>query len=213
MEHDPHYASSAALAPIRVWDWTVRASHWTLAAAFLTAYATSESESLRLIHNTAGLISMAAVLYRVVWGFVGSRHARFAGFLKSPLRALQYLRSLASDKPEHFTGHNPAGGWAVLGLLGLALLTAGTGLANDRELGGSLVEKAHDLFANLAIALVVLHLVAVALSSFLHKENLVKPMIWARKLGFKAEEIPARAGLVGALIFVVWVAGFVAWLR
>jgi hypothetical protein len=100
-----------------------------------------------------------------------------------------------------------------LGLLGLALLTAGTGLANDRELGGSFVEKAHDLFANLAVALVVLHLVAVALSSFLHKENLVKPMIWARKLGFKAEEIPARSGLVGALIFVAWVAGFVTWLR
>ncbi|MBP6644217.1 MAG: cytochrome b/b6 domain-containing protein [Burkholderiaceae bacterium] len=209
MEH----TQNIDLMPIRVWDWTVRVSHWTLAVSFITAYATSESESLRLIHNTAGLMTLAAVIYRVAWGFVGSRHARFSAFLYSPVRAVVYLKSLTTQAPDHFTGHNPAGGWAVIGLLALALLTAGTGLANDLELGGSLVEKAHDVFANLAIAMVALHLVAVAASSFLHKENLVKPMLWARKMGQKAEEIPAGAGLVSALVFVVWIAAFVMWLR
>ena len=209
MEH----TQNIDLMPIRVWDWTVRVSHWTLAVSFITAYATSESESLRLIHNTAGLMTLAAVIYRVAWGFVGSRHARFSAFLYSPVRAVVYLKSLTTRSPDHFTGHNPAGGWAVIGLLALALLTAGTGLANDLELGGSLVEKAHDVFANLAIAMVALHLVAVAASSFLHKENLVKPMLWARKMGQKAEEIPVSAGLVGALVFVVWIVAFVMWLR
>lgn len=209
MEHN----QKLDLTPIRVWDWTVRVSHWTLAVSFITAYATSESESLRLIHNTAGLMTLAAVIYRVAWGFVGSRHARFSAFLYSPVRAVVYLKSLTTRSPDHFTGHNPAGGWAVIGLLALALLTAGTGLANDLELGGSLVEKTHDLFANLAIAMVALHLVAVAASSFLHKENLVKPMLWARKMGQKAEEIPVSAGLVGALVFVVWIVAFVMWLR
>ena len=61
--------------------------------------------------------------------------------------------------------------------------------------------------------MVALHLVAVAASSFLHKENLVKPMLWARKMGQKAEEIPVSAGLVGALVFVVWIVAFVMWLR
>ncbi len=209
MEHN----QKLDLTPIRVWDWTVRVSHWTLAVSFITAYATSESESLRLIHNTAGLMTLAAVIYRVAWGFVGSRHARFSAFLYSPVRAVVYLKSLTTRSPDHFTGHNPAGGWAVIGLLALALLTAGTGLANDLELGGSLVEKTHDVFANLAIAMVALHLVAVAASSFLHKENLVKPMLWARKMGQKAEEIPVSAGLVGALVFVVWIVTFVMWLR
>ncbi len=209
MEHN----QKLDLTPIRVWDWTVRVSHWTLAVSFITAYATSESESLRLIHNTAGLMTLAAVIYRVAWGFVGSRHARFSAFLYSPVRAVVYLKSLTTRSPDHFTGHNPAGGWAVIGLLALALLTAGTGLANDLELGGSLVEKTHDVFANLAIAMVALHLVAVAASSFLHKENLVKPMLWARKMGQKAEEIPVSAGLVGALVFVVWIVAFVMWLR
>ena len=209
MEH----TQNIDLMPIRVWDWTVRVSHWTLAVSFITAYATSESESLRLIHNTAGLMTLAAVIYRVACGFVGSRHARFSAFLYSPVRAVVYLKSLTTQAPDHFTGHNPAGGWAVIGLLALALLTAGTGLANDLELGGSLVEKAHDVFANLAIAMVALHLVAVAASSFLHKENLVKPMLWARKMGQKAEEIPVSAGLVGALVFVVWIVAFVMWLR
>lgn len=209
MQHHSH----SSLTPVRVWDWTVRASHWTLASAFLTAYLTSESESLRLIHNTAGLVALAAVIYRLGWGFVGSTHARFSAFLRSPYRALRYLLSLPSGKPEHFTGHNPAGGWAVIGLLGFTLLTASTGWANDRELGGNLVEKAHDLLANLALALVILHLVAVAASSYLHRENLVKPMLWARKLGLPTEEIPARAGLVAALIFAAWVVVFVTWLR
>lgn len=209
MQHHSH----SSLTPVRVWDWTVRASHWTLASAFLTAYLTSESESLRLIHNTAGLVALAAVIYRLGWGFVGSTHARFSAFLRSPYRALRYVLSLPSGKPEHFTGHNPAGGWAVIGLLGLTLLTASTGWANDRELGGNLVEKAHDLLANLALALVILHLIAVAASSYLHRENLVKPMLWARKLGLPTEEIPARAGLVAALIFAAWVVVFVTWLR
>jgi len=111
---------------VRVWDPLVRLFHWSLVAAFVIAYLSGEEESL--VHVYAGYFIIGLLVFRVVWGFVGTRYARFSDFLYSPARTVQYLKSLFSGTPEHFTGHNPAGGWMVILLLIALLSTSYTGL-------------------------------------------------------------------------------------
>lgn len=201
----PDTASATGRRPIRVWDLVVRLGHWSLAASFGVAYLTAESESLRLIHVISGTVVLAVVLFRVVWGLVGPRTARFADFVK-PLRAVMaYLASLLTRTPEHHTGHNPAGGWAVVALLSLAGMAAATGLAAYNDLGGSWVEAAHELLANLCLALVTVHVLAVVLSAWRHGENLILPMFTGIKLGLQAEQIAPRSGWLGAMLLIAWI--------
>lgn len=112
--------------PVYVWDRYVRIAHWTLAAAFFTAYLSGEEESL--VHVYAGYLIGALVVTRIVWGLIGTRHARFTDFVRSPVAALAYLRSLLGGPIVHYRGHNPAGGWMVLLLLTSLGLTVVTGL-------------------------------------------------------------------------------------
>lgn len=100
---------------IYVWDLGVRVFHWTLVTLFIVAYFTGESEGD--IHSYAGYAVIGLVIFRVLWGFVGTRHARFSNFLASPAAIWAYLRSLWTGHPKHYDGHNPAGGWMVILLL------------------------------------------------------------------------------------------------
>lgn len=111
---------------VYVWDRFVRVFHWTLVAAFATAYLTGEEDTD--IHFYAGYVICALLIARLVWGFVGSRHARFSDFLTSPMAALGYLKSLVGGPVKHYLGHNPAGAWMVLLLLASLTLTVGSGL-------------------------------------------------------------------------------------
>lgn len=131
-----HTTASQTATPRPVWDLAQRLAHWTLALAFALAWLTAESERWRLVHVASGLTVMGVVMFRVLWGLVGSGHARFADFVTGPARVVGYLRSLLGGRPEHHTGHNPAGGWAVLGLLSLALTTAVLGGLTYHEPGG-----------------------------------------------------------------------------
>ena len=111
---------------IRVWDPLVRLFHWTLVVAFIIAYVTGEEENI--VHIYAGYYILGLLAFRIVWGFVGNRYARFSNFIYSPRRTLQYLKGMVAGKPEHFTGHNPAGGWMIIMLLVSLSLTTWTGL-------------------------------------------------------------------------------------
>jgi cytochrome b len=111
---------------VRVWDPLVRVFHWSLVAAFAIAWLSGDEESL--LHIYSGYFIIGLVAFRVLWGFMGSRHARFGDFLYSPRRTLQYLKSLRSGTPEVFLGHNPAGGWMIVLLLVSLALTSYTGL-------------------------------------------------------------------------------------
>lgn len=192
----------------------MRLFHWTLVAAFIIAYVTGEEESL--VHIYAGYYIIGLLAFRIIWGFVGTRHARFSDFVYAPRRTLQYLKGMFSGTPEHFTGHNPAGGWMVMMLLVSLLLTSYTGLkvygleghgplaaggvevtlvtpayADDDEHDGheghgeaegeEFWEELHELFANLTVLLVVIHVVGVIVASRLHRENLVRAMITGNK--------------------------------
>ena len=111
---------------IRVWDPLVRLFHWSLVAAFTVAYFTGEEGSL--VHIWSGYAVIGLVVFRIAWGFIGSRHARFGDFLYSPARTMQYLKSLVTRHPESYLGHTPAGGWMILLLLGAVLVTSLTGI-------------------------------------------------------------------------------------
>ena len=191
-----------------VWDAPVRVFHWLLVLSFAGAWLTAESEHWRLVHVTLGYTMAGLVAFRVVWGVIGTRHARFASFVRGPKAALAYLRSLLSRHPEHHTGHNPAGGLAIVALLALIVVTAASGWASYSELGGEWLEEAHELAANALMTLVVVHLLGVVVGSVVHKENLVRAMLSGRKPVAQREGIrrgfAALAALVVAAVLGFW---------
>jgi cytochrome b len=193
---------------VLVWDLPVRVFHWLLAASFAGAWLTAEHERWRLLHVTLGCTVLALVVLRLVWGVVGTRHARFGAFVRGPGEALRYLGGLVRGKPQHYLGHNPAGGLAIVALLALAVTGAGTGLATYTL--GDAYEDIHEVLANLMLAVVGVHVAAVVVSGWLHRENLVTAMFSGRKRGAPVDGIAtSRRGL--GLVLLAAVLGFWGW--
>jgi cytochrome b len=168
---------------ILVWDLPVRFFHWSLALSFAVAYLSSESERWQLVHITSGYVLVALIVFRLIWGFTGSRYARFSEFVRGPGAIKDYLLGLLRLRPPHYTGHNPAGAVAVLALLSLGLVTAASGWANFNEIGGKMLEELHEGAASIMLTVVGIHVAAVLLTSLLHRENLVASMIHGFKQG------------------------------
>lgn len=185
---------------ILVWDIPTRVFHWLLAASFAGAFLTAESERLRDIHVMLGYGFAGLIAFRLIWGLVGSRYARFRSFLFSPKEVVAYLRSMFSRSPRHYLGHNPVGSIAVFLLLGLGIVTALTGWMNFNDIGGEWTEEVHEGAANGMLALVVVHIVGVLVSSFLHRENLVRAMFTGRKDGEPQQAIGRGYAWVAALL-------------
>jgi cytochrome b len=198
------------MKPILVWDLPTRVGHWLLAGSFAVAYLTGESEEWRLVHACAGGTMVAVVLYRLLWGFAGTSHARFAAFVRGPQAVLAYLKSLLGRSPQHFTGHNPAGGWAILALLAMTLITAIPGWLTYQDIGGDWLGELHEGAANLMLAVVLVHLAGVAVGSLTHRENLARAMVTGVKLGEANQAIGAIRPLAAAILIAWAVAG--AWL-
>lgn len=199
------------VSKIPVWDLPVRFFHWLLAASFAGAFLTAESEHWRNLHVMLGYTLLGLILFRLVWGFAGSRHARFASFVTGPAAVWRYLRSLVSGDPEQHVGHNPAGALAILALLGLGILTAATGWAVYSDVGGDWVEELHEGVAYAMLAVVGLHVAGVLVSSVLHRENLVAAMITGRKPGAPDQAIRSRHRTLGVLLLGAVVAFWAAW--
>ena len=194
---------------ILVWDLPTRIGHWLLAACFAVAWLTSESEALRLVHVMAGGALVGILAFRIAWGLVGSTYARFDNFVSTPAAAWRYLVGLAQNRPAHFVGHNPAGGYAILALLILGLVTAASGWLNYQEIGGEWLEEGHEAVASTMLAVVGIHLAGVAVGSWRHGENLPRAMVTGFKAGRPESAIPgARAAsvitLLGCAILFAW---------
>lgn len=110
---------------IRVWDPLVRVFHWGLVLTFVISYLTGEEESS--LHIYAGYAVLGLITFRVIWGLIGTKHARFGDFLTTPTTVMDYLKSLA-DKPKRYIGHNPAGGWMVIIMLVILFVVSVSGL-------------------------------------------------------------------------------------
>lgn len=111
---------------IKVWDIAVRIFHWSLVIGFVIAFATHED--VGDVHIVAGYVVLGLVVFRILWGFVGSKYARFSDFVYSPATVLGYMKGLVTGKVQHYLGHNPAGGWMVVALLLALLAVSYTGL-------------------------------------------------------------------------------------
>ena len=135
----------------------------------------------------------------VVWGIVGTRYARFASFAFGHRAVLRYLRSVATLQSVRYIGHTPAGSWAIWLMLGFGLAVSATGYgAHTRE--AEWLEDTHGALAWALLAVVVVHVLGVALSSVLHRENLVLAMLSGRKRGAATDGIPRSRWLVGAAV-------------
>jgi len=199
--------ADAGRGRILVWDAPVRVFHWLSVLSFAGAYLTAESERWRLLHVTLGYTLAALVVFRVLWGLMGTRHARFSSFVRGPAAVLRYVRSLLGGEPEHHTGHNPAGALAIVAMLALALAVTASGYAGYEEITGEWVKELHEVLANGMLLLVGVHVAAVVVASKMHGENLVRAMVTGRKLG-RPEDATQRAWKTVAVLMLVAVLGF-----
>jgi cytochrome b len=168
-------------AVIQVWDPLVRIFHWTVVlGCFVDLFILEDGKSA---HRVIGYIVAFALVARLLWGFVGSKHARFADFVPSLTKLTDYLKALLrSEEPRHI-GHNPAGAVVMLTLMGLLAAVSVTGwmLALDAYFGSKALEKLHEGIANLILVLAGLHTAAAIYESQRHNENLVWAMVTGRK--------------------------------
>lgn len=181
--------ASSESSSVRVWDLPVRVFHWTLAASFAGAYVLGETEKFRNVHVMFGYTVLGLIAFRFLWGFIGTRYARFSSFLFGPGKVLAYVGSLVRGRPEHHVGHNPLGSYAVYAMLALGVLTGVSGYCTLNEIGGEAFEEVHEVAANLWLTLVIVHVAGVIFSSFMHRENLLRGMI----TGYKQAAAPQQA--------------------
>ena len=168
---------SSTRREIVVWDPFVRVFHWVLLGSFIAAWVTADEWAG--LHERIGYFMLALIGLRLIWGLIGTRHARFFYFVTSPRRTLAYVGCLLRGRAEHFIGHNPVGGWMVIALLISLLVVSVSGIEAAR---GEVWEELHEAAANLSLLLVVVHVGGVLVSSALHHENLVKAMLTGRKM-------------------------------
>lgn len=183
---------------IKVWDPLVRVFHWSLVTAFAIAYITEDD--FLTIHSWAGYLILGLLVIRIIWGFVGSRYARFSNFVYSRAMIIQFVKDTLQLRAKRYLGHNPAGGAMVILLITSLLITTLTGVAllgaeehagplaswfvASSDIWGEGLEEVHEFFANFTLLLVFVHVSGVLVESFIHKENLVSAML----SGLKSEK-------------------------
>lgn len=180
-----------------IWDLPVRIIHWALALCVLGAWVTQEvSDDSFRAHTWFGYAVLTLVVTRIIWGFVGTTHARFSSFVRGPAASLRYARSLAAGQAEYHVGHNPLGAWMVLLLLAMLLAQALTGLfANDQIMNtGPLfgyvssgtsdrLTTVHQTLFDWLLVAIGLHVVAALAYLVFKRDNLIGAMFTGRKRG------------------------------
>jgi cytochrome b len=215
-----------AARAVPVWDPPTRIFHWALVIAFVVSYATGgEKGSWFVAHTVSGYVVALLLLFRLVWGFVGSAHSRFSDFIYSLGSVGAYVRRLVRLEPPKFVGHNPLGGWMVVLLLVVLVANVITGLFSGEEHGpGGLflpliaaageegLGEAHAVLANVIVALACLHILGVATDWLLTRENLLRAMITGEKMldeeSASKEQRPVSGWRALVVTALVAVAGF-----
>lgn len=211
------------MKPTRIWDIPTRLFHWTLALGFAGAWITSTSDEWLGIHVFLGYLVLAMIVFRVIWGLIGTHYARFASFPFAPKAAFAYLRDVAKHQAERHIGHNPTGSLAIYGLLILALAIGVTGiltLGGEEQHGiaagwlsfeqGEMFKELHEGLAVAMLLLVMGHITGVVVESVLHKENLARSMVTGVKLA--DARIPSvKSHFLLAAVMLVAMLGFGGW--
>lgn len=207
---------------MRVWDLPTRLFHWVVTLLVAASYFSAKYDRMDL-HFLFGYAMLTLLLFRLVWGFVGSDTSRFGRFVKSPVAGLRHLAQFRGREPDNEIGHNAAGGWMVLALLAVLGVQAITGLfANDgATVDGPLkhlvsgptsnwLSSAHSLNFNIILGAIGLHVVAIAAYAAFKRHDLVRAMITGKKRLPGNTRPPRMASSLLALMLVV-LAGCAVW--
>lgn len=206
----------------KVWDLPLRLFHWSLLLLFLIAYVTGSRVRYYAVHEAAGIALFGLLIFRLIWGFIGSEPARFSSFLKGPRAVLSHVRELLQRRAEPLPGHNPLGGWGVAVMLALLVIESISGLFSSTfDYAGPLAPLVLDAWAdrmasihainlNLLLGMIGLHLLGVALTSFFGRENLVASMIHGRKHLAQTSGVPVQGGSGVRVVIAVLVAVAIA---
>lgn len=209
-------------APVRVWDLPTRLFHWALAICIVLGivFVKIGGNAIQW-HAYCGYTALALILFRVIWGFVGSWHARFTNFIPSPLKLIAFLRGQVDGG----LGHNPLGALSVIALLTVILIQALTGLFADDDIffqgpfakyvsnsTVALLTSIHRFNQYIIFVLVGLHIAAISYYYFVKRENLVKPMVTGDKLTtivIKSQETidSSRQRMLALTIFLLIILG------
>lgn len=193
MQDSPESQVNAKLIDAPMWDLPVRLFHWLFVICFVTSWISGQMENLDL-HYASGMVLFGLVIFRLLWGLVGSPTARFSHFLRGPGAAIAYLRgAFGHRKPSYSFGHNAAGGLVVFALVLLIGLQTLSGMSSTDDIIfegplygrwpdwlGSLLERIHEPLSNVLLALALLHILVVVIYLVLKRENLVRAMIVGR---------------------------------
>ena len=198
---------------ILVWDLPTRLFHWLLAGSFIAAFTIAnvvdDESNLFALHMLLGAVMTLMVLLRVVWGFVGSRYARFGSFAFGPRDVVDYLKSTVSGGGKRYLGHNPGSSVAIWAMLALSL---GLGVSGAFMSSFEVLEDVHEVLAYALLAVVVTHVAGVAWHSLRHRENITRSMVNGRKTG-EPEDAIRSVHPVAALVFLaltgLWAAALV----
>ena len=222
------------MVKVAVWDLPLRLFHWALVLVLSFSASTGLlGEKLGVgvaeWHARAGYSIFALLLFRLLWGFCGGTHARFSSFVRGPRVVADYVRRALGGEKLAPLGHNPAGGWSVLAMLGGLSLQVGTGLfLADEDLAFEaplskyisansvdVLKEVHEANFFVLAALIAMHLAAIAYYYFVKREDLVRPMLSGHRQLAQAPAEPARDGqpLLGALILAAAVSAVWALLR
>jgi cytochrome b len=208
-----------------VWDLPLRLFHWLLVLSMTASWITAElGFDWMQVHMYLGYGTIGLVVFRVIWGFIGPRHARFANFLSGPSGIWRYAKGLAAGTMIQTAGHNPLGGISVIVMLVLVAFQTATGLFATDDIvwsgpynpavSGALADRLtslHHLNFNIILVAVALHIMAIAFYFLVKKQNLVAAMLHGKKLVPEHEAI-SKSEVVKALIVIVISAGLVYWL-
>ncbi|MEA2744606.1 MAG: hypothetical protein QOG25_2977 [Acetobacteraceae bacterium] len=211
------------MQPMKVWDLPVRLFHWSIVVLILAAWLSQEFDRMNL-HMWIGYTILTLVLFRVVWGIIGSDTARFRRFLRGPVAAFRHLAHIRRREPDLEIGHNAAGGWMVLVMLALLGVQAGTGLFSndDANTEGPLMHLVgkgrsdwlshiHSLNFTFIEIVIVLHVLAIGTYAVLKRQNLVRPMLTGTKIMPPGLTAPRLANPALALLTLAVAAGMVTW--
>lgn len=209
-----------------VWDLPLRLFHWSFAFTVFACWFTAENKDDYIdLHIQLGYIALGLVIFRILWGFMGPKHARFSQFIPSPSQLVSYLKK--SNEKQQVAGHNPLGAFMVILMVLLIVIQTVTGLfiSDDIFSSGpyygtisSELEKAfkflHLNTFNIMIAAIVIHICAIFFYWLVKKQNLILPMITGKKTADEVKSTDAipHSKVILAIVLAVLCAGFVYWL-
>lgn len=211
-----------------IWDLPLRIFHWALVVTILGAWYTSEQDNgLIDLHLTFGYIALGLITFRILWGFLGTKHSQFKNFVPTPKKLINYLKPQDPSQPLHTAGHNPMGSLMVVFMLTIILLQAISGLVMDDDIfttgpyNGVLDKNIeavlvfiHTNSFNFILAAIALHLLAIIFYKLVKKKSLVLPMITGKKSAEDVSEKDAisHSKIILGIVIALLVAAFVYWL-